>query len=215
MTARTLPGILSTRCLNVSGRMAADSSYRAVSDVGRWGLEQSRHSKSSHKWSVVFRSLLWSGEPISGTLLSTNHSLRDLIVWQGALSCCYKQLSSPSSVQLVSTVEWSELVGEHSVRGLLGFSPCELLLLEARSWGMVIVQDPRVRGNVCHWKPLLGDDWWRHSRLRRYDLKVCDDGTLVQILRFLTSIILSLFIMSSCFSFKHNISELDSVSVFR
>jgi hypothetical protein len=40
MTARTLPGKLSTRCLTVSGGMAAHSSYRAVaravSDVGRW-----------------------------------------------------------------------------------------------------------------------------------------------------------------------------------
>jgi hypothetical protein len=34
----------------------------------------------------------------------------------------------------VSVVEWSELVGE-LVRGLLRFSPCELLLLEAGSWG--------------------------------------------------------------------------------
>jgi hypothetical protein len=50
MIARTLSGRLSTRCLNVSGGMAAHSSCRAVaralSDVGRWGVERS--------WSQMF-----------------------------------------------------------------------------------------------------------------------------------------------------------------
>jgi hypothetical protein len=41
-----------------------------------------------------------------------------------------------SAVQL-STVEWSELVGEQSVRVLPQFSRCELLLLEAGNWGKV------------------------------------------------------------------------------
>jgi hypothetical protein len=36
--------------------------------------------------------------------------------------------------QLVELVEWCELVGE-LVRGLLRFNLCELLLLEAGSWG--------------------------------------------------------------------------------
>jgi hypothetical protein len=85
---------LSTRCLNVSGGMAAHSSYRAVSravsDVGHWGLEWSRHSNSLHRCSVGFRSGLLAGQPISGTLLSTNHFLTDLALWQGALSCWYR-----------------------------------------------------------------------------------------------------------------------------
>jgi hypothetical protein len=86
------------RCLNVSGGMATHSSCRAVdravSDVGHWGLEQSRHSNSSHRCSMGFRSGLWPGQSIPGTLLSTNHSLTDLDLWQGALSCWYKQSSS-------------------------------------------------------------------------------------------------------------------------
>jgi hypothetical protein len=46
----------------------------------------------------------------------------------------------------MSTVECSELVGEQSVRGLLQFSPYELLLLEAGSLDTGIVREPRVRG---------------------------------------------------------------------
>jgi hypothetical protein len=45
--------IFSTRCLNVSGGMAAHSSCRAVaravSNVGRWGMEWSQRSHSSHR----------------------------------------------------------------------------------------------------------------------------------------------------------------------
>jgi hypothetical protein len=45
----------------------------------------------------------------------------------------------------VSGVEWvSCWVSE--LRGLLRFSPCELLLLEAGSWGMGTVPEPRGRG---------------------------------------------------------------------
>jgi hypothetical protein len=81
------------RCLNVFCGMAAHSSCRAVaraiSDVGRWGLEPSRRSNSSHRCYMGFRSGLWAGQSISGTLLSKNHSLTDLALWQGALSCWY------------------------------------------------------------------------------------------------------------------------------
>jgi hypothetical protein len=63
--------------------MAAHSSCRAearaVSDVGRWGLELSRRSNSAHRRSMGFRSGLWAGQSISGTLWSTNHSLTDLV----------------------------------------------------------------------------------------------------------------------------------------
>jgi hypothetical protein len=100
MTALTLPGRLSTRYVNVLGGMAAQSSYRAVaradSDVGRWGLERSRRSNSSHRCSVGFRWGLWAGQSISGTLFSTNLSLTDFALWQGALSCWYRQLLSPN-----------------------------------------------------------------------------------------------------------------------
>jgi hypothetical protein len=82
-------------CVNVSGGMAAHSSCRAVaravSDVGRWGLERSRHSNSSHRCSVGFRSGLWAGQSTSGTLLSKNHSLTDIALWQEALSCWYNR----------------------------------------------------------------------------------------------------------------------------
>jgi hypothetical protein len=106
MTAWSLPGILSTRCLNVSGGMAGYySSYRAVSDVGHWGLERSRHSNSSHRCSTGFRSGLWAVQYISGTLLSTNHSLTDLPLWQGALSCWYRQLSSPNWSSTVDSMQ--------------------------------------------------------------------------------------------------------------
>jgi hypothetical protein len=46
-------------------------------------------------------------------------------------------------------MEWSELVGEwvsELVRGLLRFSPCELLLLEAGSWGTGTVQERKGGG---------------------------------------------------------------------
>jgi hypothetical protein len=47
-----------------------------------------------------FRSGLWPGQSISGTSLSPNHSLIDLALWQGALSCSYRQssLSYQSSI---------------------------------------------------------------------------------------------------------------------
>jgi hypothetical protein len=86
--------------------MASHSSCRAVvkavSNVGHWGLERSRRSNSFHRCSMGFRSGLRAGQSISGTLLSTNHSLTDLALWQGALSCCYRQSSSPN---------WSSTIG--------------------------------------------------------------------------------------------------------
>jgi hypothetical protein len=109
MTPWTLPGRLSTRCLNVSDRMAAHSSCRAVAravnDVGCWGLEQSWHSNSSHRYSMGFRSVLWAGQSISGTLLSTNYSLTDLALWQGALSCWYTQSSSPKWSSTIDSMQ--------------------------------------------------------------------------------------------------------------
>jgi hypothetical protein len=109
MTTWTLPGRLSTRCLNVSGRIADHSSCRAiaraVSDVGHWGLERSRRSNSSHRCSLWFRSELWAGQSISGTLLSTNHSLTDLSLWQGALSCWYRQSSSPNWSSTIDSMQ--------------------------------------------------------------------------------------------------------------
>jgi hypothetical protein len=43
-------------------------------------------------------------------------------------------------------MEWNELVSEQSARGLLRFSPCELLLWEAGSWGQGTVRETRGRG---------------------------------------------------------------------
>jgi hypothetical protein len=64
MTARTLPWRLSIRCLNISGGIAAQSSYRAVaravSGVGCWGLERSWRSNSSHVfYGIQVRTLGW------------------------------------------------------------------------------------------------------------------------------------------------------------
>jgi hypothetical protein len=65
LMASTWPERLSTRCLNISSRMAAHSSCRdaarAVSDVRCWGLEWSWPSNSSHRCSMGFRSGLWAG----------------------------------------------------------------------------------------------------------------------------------------------------------
>jgi hypothetical protein len=73
----------------------------------------------------------------------------------------------PSSVQLVqcSRVEWvvwrvGGWVNEW-VRGLLWFSSCELLLLEAGSRGTRIVQLPRERGTSAagsHYQVMTGED---------------------------------------------------------
>jgi hypothetical protein len=109
MTVLTLLGRLYTRCVNVSSGMAAHSSCRAVaravSDVGRRGLEWSQRSNSSHRCSVGFRSGLCAGQSISGTLLSTNHTLTDLDLWQGALSCWYRQSSSPNWSSTVDSTQ--------------------------------------------------------------------------------------------------------------
>jgi hypothetical protein len=64
-----------------------------------------------------------------------------------------------SSVQL-STEEWSELVDEW-VRGLLRYSPCELLLLESGTWGTGIIREPRVRRTSavgCRYQATIGED---------------------------------------------------------
>jgi hypothetical protein len=109
MSTRTLPGRLSARCLKVSGGMAAHSSGRsvtkAVSDVGHWSLEQSQHSNSSHRCSVGVRSGLWAGQSISGSLLSTNYSLTDVALCQGALSCWYRHSSSPNWSSTVDSIQ--------------------------------------------------------------------------------------------------------------
>jgi hypothetical protein len=77
------------------------SCTRAVSDGGHSGLERSRSSNSSQRCSTG----LWAGQSISGTLLSTNHSLTDLDLWQGALSCWYRQSSSPNWSSTVDSTQ--------------------------------------------------------------------------------------------------------------
>jgi hypothetical protein len=54
----------------------------------------------------------------------------------------------PSTVSQCYEVEYSAVKwdGEQSVRGLLPFGLCELLLLEAGSWGIGIVRELKVRG---------------------------------------------------------------------
>jgi hypothetical protein len=71
---------------------------------------------------------------------STVESGVSCVVRPGAIS-----LDWPSSVQLVQCNGTSWLVSE-SVRGLLRLNPCELLLLEAGSWGTGILRKPRIRG---------------------------------------------------------------------
>jgi hypothetical protein len=48
-------------------------------------------------------------------------------------------------VQL-SSVKWNELVNSQLLGGRLRFSRCELLPLEADSWGTAIFRGPTVRG---------------------------------------------------------------------
>jgi hypothetical protein len=120
-SAKLIPGG-PTHCLYDSSNSAGETFYqvserlrrngthsyyravaRAVSDVGRWGLDRSRRSNSSHRCSMGVRSGLWAGQSISGTLLSTNHSLTDLALWNGPLSCWYRQLSSPKLSSIVDS----------------------------------------------------------------------------------------------------------------
>jgi hypothetical protein len=105
MTARTLPGRVSTRCLS-SCRVVAS----VVSDVERWGLDQSQRSNSSHRCSVEVRSGLWAGQSISGTVLSTNNSLTDNDLWQAALSCWYRQSSSLNWSSTVDSMQQVKII---------------------------------------------------------------------------------------------------------
>jgi hypothetical protein len=62
-----------------------------------------------------------------------------------------------------------ERVGE-LVRGLLLFSPCELLLLEAGTWRTGIFREPRGRGTSAfekRYQATTGED----SRLRRHSTR--------------------------------------------
>jgi hypothetical protein len=54
---------------------------------------------------VGFTSGLWAGRSTSRMLLSANHSIKELDVWQGALSCCYRQ-SSSLNLSYVSLDVW-------------------------------------------------------------------------------------------------------------
>jgi hypothetical protein len=73
-----------------------------------------------------------------------------------------------SSVQLVQCIavqcSWVERVGwwvSELVRGLLLFSPCELMLLEAGSWCTGIVREPRIRGMSAvgsRYQKMTGED---------------------------------------------------------
>jgi hypothetical protein len=57
----------------------------------------------------------------------------------------YRDVISGTSWKL----QWSLLVGERVSLRLLWFSPCELLLLEAGSWGSEIVRVPKARGTFA------------------------------------------------------------------
>jgi hypothetical protein len=62
-----------------------------------------------------------------------------------------------NSVNKWSAAEWSEvswLVSSQLVTGMVKFGHCELLLLEAGSWGMGIRQEPRV-GKISVGSPCL------------------------------------------------------------
>jgi hypothetical protein len=70
----------------VSERLRRNGSpffLQSCSQSSKWcgalGLEQSWHSNSSHRCSIGLRSGLWADQSISGTLLSINHSLTDLL----------------------------------------------------------------------------------------------------------------------------------------
>jgi hypothetical protein len=74
--------------------------------------------------------------------------------------------------------------------------------------------------SVCYISNLFpkeAEDLVRYGAVIRYDLNVCDDGTLVQIVRFWTlSIVLSLSRIVVLFSFQNTTFRTpNSVSVFR
>jgi hypothetical protein len=97
-------------------------------------------------------------EPQTGLDTKTDR----LTDWPSVAMWLWLWLNSVSAVHF-SGASW--LVNEW-VGGLLRFSPCELLLLEAGSWGRGI-PGTQSQGNVRHCKPLPGNDRWRHGRLRR------------------------------------------------
>jgi hypothetical protein len=84
---------------------------RAVSDVGRWGLERNRRSNSSHRCSMGFRSELWAGQLISGTLF-----------WQNIHHRPY--FTAGSIVMLTQTIVNTKLVFYHRQ-----YATCQNVLL--------------------------------------------------------------------------------------
>jgi hypothetical protein len=55
--------------------------------------------------------------------------------------------------------------------------------------------------------PTLEQDMYHHLSMSKYDLTVCGDGTLIQILFFWTLSILVFYGTPSCFYIKNNVSE--------
>jgi hypothetical protein len=82
-----------------------------------------------------------------------------------------------SAVQL-STVEWSETVGEQWVE-LSQFGPCEPLLLEAGSWGTGRIREPRVRRTSAagsRYQTTTGEDTadWKDLVRAVVNCRVCE-----------------------------------------
>jgi hypothetical protein len=95
--------------------------------------------------------------------------------------CLYvinRAINKSSGVQFS---KWSAVIWLVSklVRGLLRFSPCELLLWEAGSWGLVIVRETRGRGAFAvgsRYQATSGEDTadWENLLLAVVNCRVCE-----------------------------------------
>jgi hypothetical protein len=85
-------------------------------------------------------------------------------------------------------VEWigASWLASQWVRGLLQFSPSELLLLEAGSWGMGTVRQPRVRGTSAfgsHYQATTDEDTdWKGLVRAVVNCRVCELTIVLQLL---------------------------------
>jgi hypothetical protein len=131
------------------------SIYRTLNNRLRWQCHRNLPTDTSRL--MIF----WSTDPLLGNgPYICNRGMRhvhDYITQQQKRGCKWRSVcplwgymirwTKFSGVSECSAVEYSgvELL-EQSVRGLLQLSHCELLLLEAGSWGTGTVREPRVRG---------------------------------------------------------------------
>jgi hypothetical protein len=131
-------------------------------------------------YTVIYRTLselliLWYIDMLLGNNSETTQkpllSSGPRATMEVVLEAAFSMWSAPRLYDSTDRVQFSEFrAAEHSgvkwigwwaARGLLQFSRCEPLLLEAGSWGMGIVREPRVRGMsvvVSRYQTTTGED---------------------------------------------------------